>query len=97
MYCTYLGGRSDDRIFGIAVDAAGSAYLTGSTTSTNFPLRGAIQTKLAGAKNAFAVKLSPTGNSLVYSTYLGGSGSDIGNAISVDSGGSAYVAGDPRR
>jgi len=93
-YCTYLGGKADDRAYGIAVDAGGSAYLTGSTTSTNFPLRGAIQTKLAGAKDTFVAKLNPAGNSLVFSTYLGGSGSDTGNGIAVDGSGNVYVTGD---
>jgi hypothetical protein len=94
IYCTYLGGRADDRAYGIAVDASGSVYLTGSTTSSNFPVRGAIQTKLAGAKNAFVAKLNPAGNTLVFSTYLGGSGSDLGNGIAVDGSGNVYVAGD---
>ena len=94
IYSTYLGGRSDDRAYGIVLDASGSAYLTGSTTSTNFPLANAFQTKLGGAKNAFVAKLNPAGNSLVYSSYLGGSASDIGNGIAVDGSGYAYVVGD---
>ena len=94
VYCTYLGGSGDDRAFGIAVDSNGSAVVTGSTTSANFPTRGAIQAKLAGPKNAFIVKLSPAGNSLVFSTYLGGSASDIANGIALDSGGNAYITGD---
>jgi hypothetical protein len=93
-YCTYLGGRADDRAYGIAVDASGSAYVTGSTASANFPVVNALQSKLAGGKNAFVAKLNPAGNSLVYSTYLGGSASDTGNGIAVDSGGNAYVVGD---
>jgi hypothetical protein len=94
IYCTYLGGRGDDRAFGIAVDATGAAYVTGSTQSTNFPVRNALQANLAGGKNAFVAKLTPTGNGLAYSTYLGGNGSDAGNGIAVDSSGNAYITGD---
>jgi len=94
IYSTYLGGRGDDRAYGIAVDASGSAYLTGSTASSNFPVVNALQSTLAGAKNAFVAKLSPAGNSLVYSTFLGGSASDTGNGIALDSSKNAYVVGD---
>jgi len=94
VYCTYLGGKADDRAYGIAVDASGSAYITGSTASTNFPVVNALQSKLAGGKNAFVAKLNPAGNSLVFSTYLGGSASDIGNGIALDSSKNAYVVGD---
>ncbi len=94
IYCTYLGGAGDDRAMGIAVDASGAAYITGYTQSPNFPVRNALQATLAGTKNAFIAKLTPAGNNLAYSTYLGGSGSDSGNGIAVDSSGNAYVAGD---
>ncbi len=95
VYCTYLGGSWDDRAFGIAVDAGGSAYLTGWTYSPNFPTTsGALQRKLGGGRDAFAAKLNAAGNTLVYSTYLGGSGYDSGNGIAIDSAGNAYVAGD---
>ena len=70
----------------------GAAYVAGSTTSSNFPVRGALQTKLAGGKNAFVLKLNPAGNALVYSTYLGGNGSDVANGIAIDAAGNAYVA-----
>ncbi len=93
IYCTYLGGRGDDRAFGIAVDAAGNAYVTGWTSSSAFPAAAPIQSTLAGAKDAFAAKLNPAGNALIYSTYLGGSNTDSGNAIAVDVAGNAYVAG----
>lgn len=94
IYCTYLGGTGDDRAYAIAVDAAGAAYVTGSTQSQNFPVAAPLQAKLAGYENAFVLKLSPAGDSLSYSTYLGGSSSDAGYGIAVDSGGSAYVVGD---
>jgi uncharacterized repeat protein (TIGR01451 family) len=94
VYCTYLGGTGDDRAYGIAVDAAGSAYITGSTASRNFPVFRALQTKLAGSKNAFVVKLNASGNTLVFGTYLGGNGSDTGYGIAVDASGASYVTGD---
>ncbi|MGI8992548.1 MAG: SBBP repeat-containing protein [Bryobacteraceae bacterium] len=94
VYCTYLGGSGDDRAFGVAVDRAGNAYVTGWTASTNFPVTGPFQAKLAGGRDAFVAKLNPTGNTLLYSTYLGGSDYDSGNAIAVDAAGSAYVTGD---
>ena len=94
IYCTYLGGAADDRASGIAIDAQGSAYVTGSTTSHDFPVRSALQSKLAGYRNAFVVKLNPAGNSLAYSTYLGGNASDAANGIAVDASGAAYITGD---
>jgi len=95
VYCTYLGGSWDDRAFGIAVDAAGSAYVTGWTYSPNFPTTtGARQRVLGGGRDAFVAKLTAGGNALAYSTYLGGSGHDSGNGIAVDGWGNAYVAGE---
>ncbi|HEV3333760.1 MAG TPA: DUF4082 domain-containing protein [Bryobacteraceae bacterium] len=94
VYCTYLGGSGDDRAYGIAVDASGSVFVTGYTTSANFPVQNPLQAKLAGARNAFVARLNPAGSGLVYSTYLGGSGSDIGYGIAIDNWGNAYVAGD---
>jgi hypothetical protein len=93
-YCTYLGGSGDDRAYGIAVDGTGAAYIAGSTMSTNFPVWRSYQSRLAGGRNAFVAKLNPAGNALVYSTYLGGSGTDTANGIAVDAGGYAYVVGD---
>ena len=93
-YCTYLGGSGDDRAYGIAVDRTGAAYIAGSTTSTNFPVWRAYQSRLAGGRDAFVAKLNPAGNALVYSTYLGGSGTDTANGIAVDASGYAYVVGD---
>jgi hypothetical protein len=151
VYSTYLGGSSDERAFAIAVDSSGDAYVTGNTSSTNFPTTagayetnsngnfitklnasgsallystyfpagtagiavdsagnayvtgvagsgfpttaGAFQTSLAGSQNAFVTELNASGSTLVYSTYLGGSSSDSGAAIAVDSAGGIYVAG----
>ncbi|WP_077490175.1 SBBP repeat-containing protein [Sinomonas mesophila] len=94
LYSTYLGGSDDDNGFGVAVDAAASAYVTGATGSTNFPTTaGAFDTTLDGGGDAFVTKLSPTGSSLVYSTYLGGGNFDPGNGVAVDATGSAHVTG----
>lgn len=97
-YSTLLGGAGDDRALAIAVDTSGSAYLTGSTTSSDFPLVNAFQPVKGGGQDAFVVKLGPSGSSIAYSTYLGGSGGtvgspEVGNGIAVDSGGGAYVTG----
>jgi uncharacterized protein (TIGR03437 family) len=101
VYTTYLGGNRQDFGWGIAVDSSGNAYVTGYTNSTNFPTTtGAFQTKLNGGPaactaclDAFVTMLNATGSALVYSTYLGGSGSDYGRGIAVDSSGNAYVTG----
>ncbi len=94
MYATYIGGRGDDRGAGIAVDSSGQAYVTGSTSSDNFPLASPIRSTLTGGRAAFALKLNAAGSALLYSTYLGGSNYDLGNAIAVDGSGNAYIAGD---
>ena len=93
VYSTYLGGNGVDQGNGIAVDAAGSAYLTGYTGSSDFPLQSPIRSSNQNSVDAFVTKLNPAGSALVYSTYLGGSGTDFGAAIAVDSSGSAYVTG----
>src|SRR5579859_2319828 len=93
VYCTYLGGRGDDRAFGIAVDPAGNAYVTGWTGSSAFPTLAPVQSTNAGGKDAFVAKLNPAGNALIYSTYLGGASTDAGYAIAADAAGNAYVAG----
>jgi hypothetical protein len=92
LYLTYLGGSGNDTATGLAVDAAGNAYITGFTTSTDFPTLNALQPNNRGRFNGFVTKLGPAG-SLVYSTYLGGTVNDSGSGIAVDSTGNAYVAG----
>ncbi len=93
IYSTYLGGNAEDDGWGIAVDKTGAAYITGITFSTDFPTFVPYQSTYQGDGIAFATKLSPTGNSLIYSTYLGGSGSDNGIGIAVDTSGAAYISG----
>jgi hypothetical protein len=95
VYSTYLGGGGIDRGFGIAVDAAGNAYVTGFSDSLDFPTTaGAFQVTFGGGGDAFVTKLNPTGAALVTSTYLGGSGADAGRGIAVDAAGNAYVTGE---
>ncbi|HEX5246998.1 MAG TPA: SBBP repeat-containing protein [Gaiellaceae bacterium] len=97
-YSTYLGGSGSDSAAGVAIDASGDAYASGSTSSSDFPVTaGAFQTVLVGGGNAFVSKLDPNGSHLVYSTYLGGSGdyrgTDGANRIAINAAGDAYVTG----
>ena len=93
VYSTYLGGSFMDEARGIAVDAAGNAYVAGDTASANFPTKNPFQLALGGTTDAFLVKIDPTGSALVYSTYLGGGAFDQGNGVTVDVSGNAYVIG----
>ncbi|MBZ5720297.1 MAG: SBBP repeat-containing protein [Acidobacteriia bacterium] len=97
VYSVLFGGTVDENAYGIAVDSTGNAYITGSTTSNNLPVQNAFQTTLKGTQNAFVAKLNATATApLVFSTYLGGSGTDTGLAIALDSamaGNSVYVTG----
>jgi hypothetical protein len=91
VYSTFLNGAGG---IGIALDADGNAYVTGTTNSVNFPTTaGAFQPAPGGSNDAFVLKLNPTGSDPVYSTYLGGSGGEVGSAIAVDADGNAYVTG----
>ena len=94
VYSTYLGGADNDISNAIAVDTAGSAYITGLTASTDFPVANALQPVcVCGDQDLFVVKLSPAGDQLIYATYLGGSRRENGFDITVDASGSAYVSG----
>ena len=93
LYSTYLGGFGVTVGTGIAVDTAGQAYVTGIDGSGAYPTVNAAQPAHAGGLDAFVTKLSAAGTSLLYSTYLGGSGSEIGSGIAVDAAGQAYVTG----
>ncbi|MEP7286859.1 MAG: SBBP repeat-containing protein, partial [Chloroflexota bacterium] len=93
-YSTYLGGSGQDSGHGIRVDSSGNAYVTGDTSSANFPMTaGAFQPTIASTYDAFVTKLDPSGTALVYSTYLGGSDNDDGGAIAIDTSGNAYIDG----
>src|SRR5438094_3933059 len=93
VYSTYLGGSGDDQGMGIAVDAVGNAYVTGSTFSTNFPTTvGAYQRSLLGSSSAFVTLVDTNGSTLGYSTYVGSGGNTYGQAIAV-AGGNAYIGG----
>ncbi len=91
-YCTYLGGNGDDAAYGVALDSSGNVLLGGVTWSTDFPTLNSYQTDRDTA-DVFATKLSASGSSLIYSTYLGGESHDEATAIAVDGGGNAYVTG----
>jgi hypothetical protein len=93
VYSTFLGGSTLDSGSGIAVDTFGNAYVTGYTQSSNFPTVNALQTTLGGSIDAFVTKINASGSALVYSTYLGGSGNDIGSSVAVDTSGNAFVTG----
>ena len=92
---TFLGGTGDDEGTGVALGPGGDVFVTGFTGSPHFPTtRGAAQpTFHGGGHDAFVARLTPALTALVYSTYLGGSGFDLGQAIAVDPSGSAYVTG----
>src|SRR5207253_9878334 len=92
VYSTFLGGNFYSAGTGIAVGPSGCAYVTGVTTSTNFPLAGAFRTTKGNGEDGFVTKLSADGSALVYSTYLGGDGDDRGQGIAVftDGNGSEY-------
>lgn len=94
LYATYIGGKSDDKGAAIAVDGSGQAYVTGSTSSSNFPLVSSNRAAIGGSTTAFALKLNAAGNMLLYSGYLGGTTYEVGTAIAVSASGNAYVAGD---
>ena len=94
IYSTYLGGNGSDVTESIAVDSAGNAYVTGYTNSSDFPIKNPYQDSNAGSNDAFFTKFSSSGDTLIYSTYLGGSSGDEGYGIAVDSAGNAYITGD---
>ncbi len=101
IYSAFMGGTGATLGYGIAVDSSGNAYVTGSTTASDFPITGgAYQTSCGfdssgSCGNAFVAKLGPSGSTLIYATFLGGSGGtdDAGTSIAVDQSGNAYVAG----
>ena len=93
VYSTYLGGTAADRAGGIALDAAGRALVVGATSSSDFPVLVPYQAAAAGGADAFVTSLAPNGSSLVWSTYLGGSLTDVAHAVALDAFGQPYVVG----
>jgi uncharacterized protein (TIGR03437 family) len=99
IFSTFLGGGGSSTAeegLDITADAAGNAYITGATTSSNFPVSdGAVQPAFGGGTgtDAFVTKLDPTGSHFLFSTYLGGTGNDLGSGIAVDAAGNVYVTG----
>ena len=92
VFCSYLGGNSDDKGFGLALDPGNNFYVAGQTISTDFPLLNPAQAVKGGSFDAFIAKISSSGTKL-YATYLGGSGDDRATGIAVNSAGNAYVTG----
>ncbi len=95
-FATYLGGAGLDRVWDVAVDAAGDVYLVGETASATLALPGLPSPSYSGGTDAFVARLRPDGKSLVYLTYFGGASDDRGYAIAVDAAGNAYVTGETR-
>ncbi|MCB0202557.1 MAG: hypothetical protein KDI03_21000, partial [Anaerolineae bacterium] len=93
-YATFLGGSDDEEGHAVAVDGTGRAIVTGYTYSSDFPTTpGAFDTSYNGGYDAFVARLNAAGSALDYATFLGGSGSDCGNAVAVDEAGRATVTG----
>lgn len=94
IYSTYLGGKMDEIAEAIAVDLSGNAHVTGTTSSMDFPTRNAVQMNYGGGlSDAFITKINPTGSGLVYSTYFGDNGNDVGTSLIVNNQGLALVTG----
>jgi len=93
LYSTFLGGSAAEVAWAIAVDAAGNSYVAGYTDSANFPVVGGTQVVSGGGRDMFVTKLNPTGTGIVYSTYIGGMGTEEARAIAVDAAGNAYIGG----
>ncbi len=94
LYSTYIGGSSSDECSSIALDASDNAYITGETQSNNYDITtGAFQTTSDGVTEAFITKLNSNGTALLYSTYIGGGGSDFGSHIAIDASDNAYITG----
>lgn len=95
LYSTYIGGTGDDEASGIAVDTAGNIYIAGVTSSTDFPVSNAFQATNAGGSDAFVLKINASGTALLYSSYFGGAGADIGMSLALlgDGSNTVYATG----
>jgi hypothetical protein len=94
VYSARFGGSSDDSAYGLAIDTSGNAYVAGTTSSVDFPLTsGAYGTPVVNQPKVFVSKLNPSGNALSYSSLIGGSQTNTATAITIDSGGNAYITG----
>jgi len=95
IYSTFIGGTNADSAAGLAVDASGNVYLTGSTSSATYPTTpGAFDTSHNGYTDVFVTKLNPRGNALVYSTFIGGGSGELVHGIAIDSSGNIYITGE---
>ncbi len=92
-YSSYLGGNASDSIQSIAIDDSGRAHTVGYTYSTDFPIVNSVQSNNGGAHDVFLTSFEIDGQSLFYSTYLGGDGGDIGYTLTLDENSSIYIAG----
>lgn len=93
LFSTYFGGTGEDNGLSIAVDSIGSLHVTGLTQSSDFPSVNAVQPAKAAGTDAFAARLGSSGSQIFFSTFLGGSGEDIGYGVAIDSGGATYITG----
>src|SRR5262245_27131793 len=93
VYATYFGGSASDEGHSIAVDAGGNAYITGFTTSSDFPIVNGFQRTRGGGQDAYVLKLNSTGSSIVFSTFIGGTSDDRGFGITTDVGNNVYITG----
>ena len=93
IYSTHLGGSGGEEGFGMAIDGSGAAYVTGNTSSGDFPTMNALQPQTSVDRDAFVVKIAPEGGAMIYGTFLGGHGWDRGYDVAVDTAGAAHVTG----
>jgi photosystem II stability/assembly factor-like uncharacterized protein len=94
VYSTYLGGFGNDDGDAIAVDSSGDAYVVGQTVSADFPVAGPRSSSLHGSSDAFVTKFNPSGDSLLFSTLVGGAQSETGRSVALDAADNAYVCGE---
>lgn len=93
VYCGYFGGSMSDKAYGVAVDTGGNAYVVGHSSSKDFPAQVGPSLTFAGSSDAFIIKIDPTGTSIVYGGFIGGTAGDTANRVAVDTAGNAFVVG----